>query len=119
MTADVTAQTHKPGTGKSLPQNEANKTAIFVQCLFLQLYLFHFKMACKSVRSFVCSFVRSLALSFIRSFCTCHVEAIFFSASSRSDINMFFSRQLKKGKSYISEILNSVISKKKGFLLQK
>ena len=33
MTADVTAQTRKPGTGYHLPQNEANKAAIFVQCL--------------------------------------------------------------------------------------
>ena len=64
VTADVTAQTRKPRSGKSLASklNEANKTAIFVQCLpktiqgwrrpgyicsvptFLQLYLFDFKM---------------------------------------------------------------------------
>ena len=47
----------------------------------------------------------------VHSFCTCHVEAIFVSASSQSDINTFFSHELKKENRNISEVFQPSFAK--------
>ena len=85
-------------SGKSDPRIVLTRLSLFCNCNVFTAVLISLQNGLQ-----VRSFIRSL----------CHVEAIFFSASSWSDINMFLSHELKKE--------NRNIKKKKNFgpLLQK